>query len=106
MNRRLGLAAALVTSAILMSAAAGCRRHPEIRSSVERDQLRPVSEWLAMEPVRMLHDFVRIDTSSEGPGTPPGHELSRERPVHNVRCLVGALPSLRRTRRCPRRPAG
>jgi acetylornithine deacetylase/succinyl-diaminopimelate desuccinylase-like protein len=64
------LAAAVLA---LLALAPGCRKHPRIRSAIERDQVRPASEWLAMEPVRLLRDYVRIDTTSrEGPGEREG----------------------------------
>ena len=69
MTRRF-LAAAVL---ILLACAPGCRKHARIRSAIERDQVRPASEWLAMEPVRLLRDYVRIDTTSrEGPGERQG----------------------------------
>ncbi|HYK42217.1 MAG TPA: M20/M25/M40 family metallo-hydrolase [Thermoanaerobaculia bacterium] len=64
---RTALAVALVVLA------SGCRKHARIRSAIEQDQVRPASEWLAMEPVRLLRDYVRIDTTSrEGPGERDG----------------------------------
>ena len=60
-------------SFLLLSAlAASC--HREERSQIERDQLRPASEWLKEEPVALLHKYVRIDTT-ESQGEEKGAEF-------------------------------
>lgn len=53
---------------LLMTLLAGCRKHPRIRSAIEQDQVRPPAEWLKNESVRLLRDYVRINTDSRGPG--------------------------------------
>lgn len=53
---------------LAMALTAGCRKHPVIRSAVERDQVRPPAEWLKDENVRLLRDYVRINTDSRGQG--------------------------------------
>jgi acetylornithine deacetylase/succinyl-diaminopimelate desuccinylase-like protein len=45
-----------------------CRKHPKIKSAIEQDQVRPTAEWLQNESVRLLRDYVRINTDSRGPG--------------------------------------
>lgn len=46
-------------------AAVSCSRAPEKSLNPEQpDLLRPPEEWLAQEPVRLLRDYVRIDTSA------------------------------------------
>ena len=74
-----GMPAAIATLlAVVLLAGAGCRGKHEIRSAVERDQVRPATEWLRMEPVKMLYDYVRIDTTSEGPGERPGAQYLKD----------------------------
>ena len=53
------LAAALLLGTAAVSA---CSRKPEL-SPLEKDLLRPAEEWLQQEPVRLLRDYVRIDTT-------------------------------------------
>ena len=63
------------TLAILALAvlALSCRRpHPRIRSPIELDQVRPAAEWLRDENVRLLHDYIRIDTTSRTVGEREG----------------------------------
>ena len=62
--------AAVLTLALL--AAACGRKHPRIRSPIELDQVRSAAEWLKDPNVRMLRDYVRIDTTSRGPGEREG----------------------------------
>src|SRR5712691_11499014 len=57
---------------LLSALAASC--HREERSQIERDQLRPASEWLKEEPVALLHKYVRIDTT-ESQGEEEGAEF-------------------------------
>ena len=47
----------------------GC--HKQAGRSVESDQTRPAEQWLRSEPVRLLRDYVRIDTTDER-GEEPG----------------------------------
>jgi len=69
--RRLLLILALAS--VVLAGPTGCRKRPRIKSAIEQDQVRPAAEWLAMEPVRLLHDYVRIDTTSrDGPGEREG----------------------------------
>jgi len=71
MTRRFLAAAALLV--IGAAAVSGCRKHPRIRSALELDQVRSEADWLAMEPVRLLRDYIRIDTTSRGgPGEREG----------------------------------
>jgi acetylornithine deacetylase/succinyl-diaminopimelate desuccinylase-like protein len=68
--------AALLLAAVLASAA--CSRRPREEVIPERaDLLRSPESWLAEEPVRLLRDYVRIDTS-EGQGEQKGAEFLRE----------------------------
>ena len=59
MRRRLGVLA-LIALPLLEAA---CARKPPPRPRVSEDLERSPVEWLAMEPVRMLRDYVRIDTT-------------------------------------------
>jgi len=43
----------------------GCRREKRRSASLESDQTRPAAEWLRSEPVRLLQDYVRLDTTDE-----------------------------------------
>ncbi len=44
-------------------AAAACSREKRPVSRIESDTTRPAAEWMKIEPVRLLRDYVRIDTS-------------------------------------------
>lgn len=44
-------------------AAASCSREKNPLSRIESDTTRPAEKWLKLEPVRLLRDYVRIDTS-------------------------------------------
>jgi acetylornithine deacetylase/succinyl-diaminopimelate desuccinylase-like protein len=70
--RRL-LIAALAGGVLL----AGCAKPPQRaqKSSLEKDQTRTPEEWLAQEPVRLLHDYIRIDTTNETKGERGGAEF-------------------------------
>lgn len=72
MTRR---AATLVTLLIVGSALAGCSRKP-VLIALEKDQTRRPEEWLRQEPVRLLRDYVRLDTTS-GVGEKEGAEFLR-----------------------------
>ncbi|MEO8430179.1 MAG: M20/M25/M40 family metallo-hydrolase [Acidobacteriota bacterium] len=60
--------AKIACAVLLVLAAGSCRRPPRISSGIELDQVRPAAEWLKQEPVALLRDYVRIDTTSEGAG--------------------------------------
>ncbi len=45
--------------------AAGCSKQRSKPAAFEADALRPAAEWLRSEPVRLLRDYVRIDTRDE-----------------------------------------
>src|ERR1039457_7344069 len=51
--------------------AGACSRRGRV-SPEEADQLRPESEWTKEESIRLLRDYVRIDTQSNGPGERAG----------------------------------
>jgi acetylornithine deacetylase/succinyl-diaminopimelate desuccinylase-like protein len=78
MNRRLvfvwgGAAVAAALGVAFVLSGGRRREHREIRSAIERDQVRPAAEWLKMEPVKLLHDYIAIDTTSrDGPGEREG----------------------------------
>lgn len=55
--------AAGVLIAAALSAAQACSRGSQPVSRIESDTTRPAAEWLKQEPVRLLRDYVRIDTS-------------------------------------------
>jgi hypothetical protein len=42
----------------------GCKRKVKL-AQWETDILRSRERWLEMEPVRLLHDYVRIETTQE-----------------------------------------
>ena len=61
--------------------AAGCRkteRPSKMSSGLEVDQTRPAAEWLKREPVRLLSDYVRIDTTTESRGEKAGAEFLKD----------------------------
>ncbi len=64
MSRRLARQAAVL---LLLLLEAGCRkeRSPRPRSNLEADTTRPAAEWLRLEPVRLLRDYVRLETTDE-----------------------------------------
>jgi acetylornithine deacetylase/succinyl-diaminopimelate desuccinylase-like protein len=55
-------ARSLAAAAAFALIAAGCRRDFSSVIPEEADLKRPAEEWLAMEPVRLLRDYVRIET--------------------------------------------
>ena len=67
-----------MVAAVLLVGAAGVsacsRRKPEL-SQIEKDMTRPAEEWLQQEPVRLLRDYVRIDTTT-GSGGDRGRAVS------------------------------
>jgi acetylornithine deacetylase/succinyl-diaminopimelate desuccinylase-like protein len=52
-------------------------RKPRPRAGVELAQIRSAEEWLSHEPVRLLRDFIRIETT-EKTGEKAGAEFLRE----------------------------
>ncbi len=64
MRRRL-IASAIVFVLFLLEA--GCRKEksPRHRTNLEADLTRPAAEWLRLEPVRLLRDYVRLETTDE-----------------------------------------
>jgi len=52
-----------VLTLLLLFAALECRPARKKLAPIEADQTRPAQEWLRMEPVRLLHDYVALDTS-------------------------------------------
>ena len=45
--------------------ASGCSKKAPPEKSIEADDTRPLAEWLQFEPVRLLRDYVRLDTTEE-----------------------------------------
>ena len=64
--------AVLAVIAALSVACGKESRQAVAHSSVEKDQTRTQEEWLRQEPVRLLRDYVRIDTTSETRGEKDG----------------------------------
>jgi len=56
--------------ALVLLAATACARRKEPVSGIEADTTRAAAEWLRLEPVRLLRDYVRIDTSEGNPEEP------------------------------------
>ena len=56
---------------VVAAVALSCARSGRSRTRFDADQTKPASEWLQIEPVRLLHEYVRLDTS-EGKGEEPG----------------------------------
>ena len=50
---------------LLLLLGAGCARKMPPERGLEADAMRPAQEWLRQEPVRLLRDYVRIDTTRE-----------------------------------------
>jgi acetylornithine deacetylase/succinyl-diaminopimelate desuccinylase-like protein len=67
-------------SACLLLAVLSCSRSEPARpkNSLEADETRPAQEWLKDERVRLLRDYVRIDTTTEGKGEKEGAEFLKE----------------------------
>jgi len=55
----------IVGLAVLLILEAGCHREEKRHTSLEADQTRPAEQWLQSEPVRLLRDYVRLDTTDE-----------------------------------------
>jgi acetylornithine deacetylase/succinyl-diaminopimelate desuccinylase-like protein len=50
-------------AALLLALAAACSRERKAPARIESDTTRSAAEWLKLDPVRLLRDYVRIDTS-------------------------------------------
>jgi len=59
---------------LLLLAAAECSTKPPRKSSLQADTTRPAREWLRQEPVRLLSDYVRLQTTDAN-GEKPGAEF-------------------------------
>ncbi len=59
---------------LLLLLAARCSTKPPQKSSLQADTLRPASEWLRQEPVSLLYDYLRLETTDEK-GEKPGAEF-------------------------------
>jgi acetylornithine deacetylase/succinyl-diaminopimelate desuccinylase-like protein len=55
----------LAAVATLIILVAGCCREKKRAVSLEADRTRSAAEWLRSEPVRLLRDYVRLDTTEE-----------------------------------------
>ncbi|HEY7726902.1 MAG TPA: M20/M25/M40 family metallo-hydrolase, partial [Candidatus Eisenbacteria bacterium] len=55
----------LVAAATLAAIAIWVGRKPRPKAAVELSQLRSPEEWLTQEPIRLLRDYVRIDTTEQ-----------------------------------------
>ncbi len=66
--------AALLIALVVLVPGAGCSRKPEAIVPNRSDLLRSPEAWLAEEPVRLLRDYVRIDTT-EAKGEEEGAEF-------------------------------
>jgi acetylornithine deacetylase/succinyl-diaminopimelate desuccinylase-like protein len=67
----------LTSLALACAALPACRRHEAVAktSSLEADQTRSPEKWLEREPVRLLRDYVRIDTTTDTKGEKAGAEF-------------------------------
>lgn len=66
----------LAASLALSTLGIGCARKPASPARPEfADVLRPAQEWMRMEAVRILRDYVRIDTTNETKGEKAGAEF-------------------------------
>jgi acetylornithine deacetylase/succinyl-diaminopimelate desuccinylase-like protein len=78
MTARRAVLAALAGAAVL-AGWAGCsreRRAPTVQTtSLEKVQTRSREEWLREEPVRLLYDYIRIDTTNPAKGEKEGAEF-------------------------------
>ena len=59
---------------LAVAAVPACRRREDVAkpSSLEAEQTRSPEEWLKREPVRLLWDYVRIDTTTDTKGEKAG----------------------------------
>ena len=51
--------------ALFLVLEAGCHNERKRSPGIEADQTRPAADWLAREPVRLLRDYVRLDTTDD-----------------------------------------
>ena len=65
----------ILASLVLLAAA--CRRESAVPRGEAADQTRPPAEWLQEEPIRLLRDYVRIDTTP-AKGEKAGVEFLRD----------------------------
>ena len=72
MKRLLPLLAVLAILSV-----AGCRKE-SLTPPEGRDVRRPAEEWLREEPIRLLRDYVRIDTTNPSPGEAEGARFLKE----------------------------
>jgi len=63
--------------ASLVLLASSCHREPVVPRGEAADQTRPAAEWLKEEPIRLLRDYVRIDTTP-AKGEKAGVEFLRD----------------------------
>ena len=74
--RRIVLAA--FAAAVLTSGCSKRREQPGSKPSLERDLTRSPEKWLQEEPVRLLYDYIRIDTTNETKGEKAGAEFLKD----------------------------
>ncbi len=65
-----------VAAAAALSFLCACARKPDSKSMELRDVKRPAEEWLREEPIRLLQEYVRYDTTP-GHGEEDGAEFLR-----------------------------
>ena len=66
-----------VVSMLAILSIAGCRKE-SLTPPEGRDVRRPAEEWLREEPIRLLRDYVRIDTTNPSPGEAEGARFLKE----------------------------
>jgi acetylornithine deacetylase/succinyl-diaminopimelate desuccinylase-like protein len=59
---------------VLLLASRCSTKPPEKSSRLQEDTTRPAQEWLKFEPVRLLYDYLRLETTDEK-GEKPGAEF-------------------------------
>ncbi|HEY1250877.1 MAG TPA: M20/M25/M40 family metallo-hydrolase [Thermoanaerobaculia bacterium] len=69
--------ALLLALGILGLWSAGCRRE-SLTPPEGPDVRRPADEWLREEPIRLLRDYVRIDTTNPSPGEAAGAKFLQD----------------------------
>ncbi len=73
MSIRRALTAAFASAVLFVGCAKPSR--PPRKPTLQQDQLRPAAEWLRQDSVRVLRDYVRIDTTNETKGEQEGAEF-------------------------------